>query len=122
MKPYYEHDGITIYHGDCREVLPTLGEKVVTIADPPYGNGTPYASYEDTPDALAILTSQWVPLALSVSVRTVITPGIGNIWLYPRPTWTMAWMTPAGSGSGPWGFCCWQPILVYGKCPYLQSG
>ena len=25
MKPYYEHGGITIYHGDCREVLPTLG-------------------------------------------------------------------------------------------------
>ena len=25
MKPYYEHGGITIYHGDCREVLPLLG-------------------------------------------------------------------------------------------------
>lgn len=24
MKPYYEHAGITIYHGDCREVLPQL--------------------------------------------------------------------------------------------------
>ena len=24
MKPYYEHAGITIYHGDCREVLPDL--------------------------------------------------------------------------------------------------
>lgn len=24
MKPYYEEDGITIYHGDCREILPTL--------------------------------------------------------------------------------------------------
>lgn len=22
MKPYYEHGGITIYHGDCREILP----------------------------------------------------------------------------------------------------
>ncbi len=20
MKPYYEHAGITIYHGDCREI------------------------------------------------------------------------------------------------------
>jgi site-specific DNA-methyltransferase (adenine-specific) len=36
MKPYYQHAGITIYHGDCREVLPTL-EATVTIADPPYG-------------------------------------------------------------------------------------
>lgn len=24
MKPYYEEDGITIYHGDAREVLPQL--------------------------------------------------------------------------------------------------
>lgn len=24
MKPYYEEDGITIYHGDCREVLPQI--------------------------------------------------------------------------------------------------
>ncbi len=22
MRPYYDSDGITIYHGDCREVLP----------------------------------------------------------------------------------------------------
>lgn len=24
MTPYFERDGITIYLGDCREVLPTL--------------------------------------------------------------------------------------------------
>ena len=24
MKPYFEKDGITLYHGDCREILPTL--------------------------------------------------------------------------------------------------
>ncbi len=36
MKPYYEHAGITIYHGDCRERLPMLdGDSLVT--DPPYG-------------------------------------------------------------------------------------
>lgn len=38
MKPYYEHAGITIYHGDCREILPQLPRKDgVIIADPPYG-------------------------------------------------------------------------------------
>ena len=36
MKPYYERDGITIYHGDCREVLPTLGPVDHVITDPPY--------------------------------------------------------------------------------------
>ena len=24
MKPYYDHDGVTIYHGDCREIVPML--------------------------------------------------------------------------------------------------
>lgn len=37
MKPYYEQDGVTIYHGDCREVLPALRPVDVVVADPPYG-------------------------------------------------------------------------------------
>lgn len=36
MKPYYEHSGITIYHGDCRDVLPTVKADAV-VSDPPYG-------------------------------------------------------------------------------------
>lgn len=39
MKPYYEQDGITIYHGDCREVLPTLESADLVLTDPPYGLG-----------------------------------------------------------------------------------
>ena len=36
MQPYYSESGITIYHGDCREVLPTL-EFSSVVTDPPYG-------------------------------------------------------------------------------------
>ena len=39
MKPYYEHAGITIYHGDCREVLPHLSLVDLVLTDPPYGLG-----------------------------------------------------------------------------------
>lgn len=38
MKPYYESGGITIYHGDCRDVLPDLRADLV-LTDPPYGIG-----------------------------------------------------------------------------------
>jgi len=38
MTPYYESGGITIYHGDCREILPSVTADVV-ITDPPYGHG-----------------------------------------------------------------------------------
>lgn len=36
MKPYYDHEGITIYHADCREVLPSIQADVM-VTDPPYG-------------------------------------------------------------------------------------
>lgn len=35
-KPYYEQDGITIYHGDCREILPYLPKVDLVLTDPPY--------------------------------------------------------------------------------------
>lgn len=40
MKPYYEDTkaGIVIYHGDCREILPTLGRFGAVVSDPPYPN------------------------------------------------------------------------------------
>ncbi len=39
MKPYYEQDGITIFLGDCRDILPTLepGSIDLVLTDPPYG-------------------------------------------------------------------------------------
>jgi site-specific DNA-methyltransferase (adenine-specific) len=39
VKPYYDHGGIIIYHGDAREVLPTLAEVGGVVTDPPYGMG-----------------------------------------------------------------------------------
>jgi len=37
VKPYYERDGITIYHGDCIEILPSVGPVDMIAVDPPYG-------------------------------------------------------------------------------------
>jgi site-specific DNA-methyltransferase (adenine-specific) len=36
LKPYYDHAGITIYHADCRDVLPTLPKVDLVLTDPPY--------------------------------------------------------------------------------------
>lgn len=36
MNPYYADDLVTIYHGRCEDVLPTLGPGLI-LADPPYG-------------------------------------------------------------------------------------
>lgn len=41
MQPYYQDDLITIYHGDCRDVLPLLcpyiSQNTLLLSDPPYG-------------------------------------------------------------------------------------
>ncbi len=37
MKPYYQDDHITIYHGDCLGIIPLLSDVDAVISDPPYG-------------------------------------------------------------------------------------
>lgn len=39
MRPYFEVDGVSLYHGDCRDVLPELavGSVDLVLSDPPYG-------------------------------------------------------------------------------------
>ena len=40
IKPYYQDEWVTIYHGDCREILPELAAErnlcSLGILDPPY--------------------------------------------------------------------------------------
>jgi site-specific DNA-methyltransferase (adenine-specific) len=48
-KPYYNHAGITIYLGDCRDILPHLDPVELICTDPPYG-----LNYND-----GDLASQW---------------------------------------------------------------
>ncbi len=37
QKPYYQDEWVTIYHGDCREILPHLEKVDLVLTDPPYG-------------------------------------------------------------------------------------
>jgi site-specific DNA-methyltransferase (adenine-specific) len=37
MNPYYQDEFVTIYHGDCREIIPALGPVDLVLTDPPYG-------------------------------------------------------------------------------------
>lgn len=125
MTPYYEDAWSTIYHGDCREVLADLlGGGLVAdlvLMDPPYGNGTAYAEFDDSAENVASLVGEVMPLVLELGEVVFVTPGVANIHLYPAPKWTLCWVTPAGAGSGPWGFSCWQPVLAYGPDPYLRD-
>ena len=41
VKPYYQDKWVTIYHGDCREILPTLPKVDLVLTDPPYPDQHP---------------------------------------------------------------------------------
>lgn len=115
--PYYDHAGITIYHGDCRQCLPLVTGDVI-VTDPPYGIGERYASFVDSPEAVrALLWDAW-PLMQRCAPLIALTPGAKNVWAYPRPTWILHWFAPAAISQGPYGFCGWNPLLVYGADPY----
>jgi DNA modification methylase len=36
-QPYFQDGAVTIYHGDCREILPLLEPVDLVLTDPPYG-------------------------------------------------------------------------------------
>jgi len=115
-------EGIEVYLGDCREVLPTIGKVDAVVTDPPYGVGMEYASTDDTPEFVRDVAVPVIELCRTISVRVVLTPGIKNLFAYPKPTHTGSIFYPAGAGMNPWGFTCWQPILYYGKDPYGGKG
>jgi hypothetical protein len=119
--------------GDCTDIdiVERLfqGEKInACITDPPYGlantvsDKNNYDEYNDSLENLLSLVDRFLPIARQFCDRVVLTPGVRNHFKYPEPEWTMAWFTPSGVGRGPWGFCCWQPILCYGKDAKLAEG
>lgn len=38
-EPYYQDDAVTIYHGDCEDVLPTIAPVGLIVTSPPYNMG-----------------------------------------------------------------------------------
>ncbi len=121
-KPYYEEAGITIYHGDCREILPTLPNVDLVLTDPPYGVGLAYASFEDSTEAIRLIVADILPVLCSCAKRVALTPGVKNMFLYPQPNHVGSFSYPAGAGLNSWCFTCWQPIFFYGKDPYGGKG
>lgn len=56
IKPYYENSLVTLYNGDCLEVMSEIGDVFdAVIADPPYGNGKTACKW----DAVISFDSMW---------------------------------------------------------------
>lgn len=55
-------EGVTLYLGDCREILPTIGNVDAIICDPPFGVDFKYESHKDDPEAYPALMREIVSL------------------------------------------------------------
>ena len=52
MKAYYQDQDVLIWHGDAREVLPTITTAALVCTDPPYNVGKAYDTHNDSmPDS-----------------------------------------------------------------------
>jgi DNA modification methylase len=112
----------TLYLGDCREILPLLPKVDAVVTDPPYGIGLDYGTFQDAPSDVAALVRDVIPAAINLASRVAVTSGVPNIWNYPKADWVLNWTDPSGEGGCVWGFPSWQPILVYGRDPFLATG
>jgi len=121
MKPYYQDDHATIYHGDCREILSELAFDVV-VTDPPYG--VSYVSNKaKTGSSKPILGDDEITLRDEIIEMCGDAPMlVFGSWKLPRPVNTrhvLIWnKINVGSLMGDlslvWG-PCHEEIYVIGK-------
>jgi DNA modification methylase len=134
--PFFERDGVVIYHGDCREILPTLIADVL-VTDPPYGvemgiekdmragqhglGKGAYASYDDTYDNFVGVIVPSLRAALAQTKRGAVFSG-PHLQELPKASAVGGIYCPAGSGRHQWGFKTFLPVLFYGTDPRLHLG
>lgn len=133
MTPYYEHAGVTIYHGDCRELLGDAvhrDEVDVLVTDPPYGMKF-VAGKNNGGSRNAAWTSRWTGVTIKGDESTSLRDEVLE-WWGARPslvfgTWkcsppqkvreVLVWDKVVSTGMGaldiPWR-PSWEAIYVLG--------
>ena len=122
MKPYYDDGQITIYHGDCRDVLPTLGPVDLVLTDPPYNAGLDYGHHNDsmTDEEFRQWLGEWWML---LPERRIVFPGLVKWKDYAAltPSTLGFWYKPGNPAGG--GGYQWQegePIMAW-MCNFAGS-
>lgn len=97
--PYYQDDYVTLYHGDCRDILPHLEPVDLVLTDPPYGIGEA-AGANKSRSKLAIAKDygddNWdnEPISQDLINQLITQPAIvfgGNYYLMPATSCWLVW-------------------------------
>jgi len=132
VKPYYQDSAVTIYHGDCREVVPTLGRFDLLLTDPPYGVNLGiennqcrdsshlckqgYASYSDTYENFVGEIVPMLNICIDSSKCAAVFTG-PNIHEQRKPNSIGGIWCPSAVGRTAWGSKNFLPVLLYGVPP-----
>jgi hypothetical protein len=123
IKPDWEADGVQLYRGDCRKILPLIERPFAIVSDPPYGIGYKHGVHNGgiapgtsktnrmvgddqpfVPDHLLGLAE--VTLLFGSQYYRERLPGGGAGWHGTRaraavqPTWAPIAISPGALGSG----------------------
>ena len=101
-------DGVTLYLGDCREILPTLGKVDAVVTDPPYGISyvTNYRKIMATPEMLA--NDADAPLWSLAPMADALVAG-GGMYICTRDDVAPAWKAAiAAAGLRPKTTIVWD--------------
>ena len=100
MRPYYEHAGITIYHGDCSHVIPTLSFKFdLVLTDPPYGHGEKWSGGTWAANPIYDLAFEWdatpapaetMQMVIAAAPNAIVWGG--NYYTMPPSRCWLAWV------------------------------
>jgi len=102
VKPYYDDgNGIVIYHGDCREILPTLPKVDLVLTDPPYPK-----EYDHVWDALAGASVAMKDGAHLLTLARSLLPSLSSIGK-TNSSKTLVFLPPAD--PPPEGDVCQRP-------------
>lgn len=119
-EPYYDHDGITLYHGDCLEVLPQLAHDPgnIVLTDPPYGIGVHYGDGFDDRRA-----DYWPWMRAAIEAMreaapiVVLTHRVSALHEITGWDWIGVWNKPMACGARLGNSPLvphWEPIFMWG--------
>ena len=97
MKPYYEDNraGIVIYHGDCRDFLPSLPSVDLVLTDPPYGINYQSVWRTDWQRKEKIVGDEEFPMWIFETLKPEIAMLVWCRWdqmrIFPKPRSFIAW-------------------------------
>ena len=118
MKSYYQDDFCQIFHGDCRDVLPSLSKPNDCITDPPYGVGIHYGEhYDDSRKDYWEWFRGIVEMLTTESRVVVFTHRVAALHHLRGWDWVGPWVKPGAFGSRIGNSCVlphWEPLFMYG--------